>query len=290
VLLVAGSAVAQQLEPRSYTNVPIGMNFLVAGYGHASGGLEADPALLTNAELTLQSLIVGYARALDLWGNSAKFDVIGAAGCVDGSAISQGDTVTRDVCGWLDPAFRISMNFIGAPAMRMDEFRNYRPDLVVGASLQVSAPWGQYDPTRLVNLGTHRWSIRPEIGVSKTLRPFTFELSAGARFYTTNDNFFRGRTREQDPIYYTQLHVIYELRNGAWLAFNGTYYGGGRTTVNGVENDDRLGNTRAGVTFAWPLNRHDSIKLHASTGIAVRTGEDLNLVGVFWQRRWGGGL
>lgn len=290
LLLVAGGLGAQQLEPRTYSNVPIGMNFLIVGYAHASGGLSTDPALLTDAELRVQTAAVAYARSFDAGGKSAKFDVVLPAGCLDGTAKMQGDAVSRDVCGLLDPAFRVSMNFIGAPAMNLEEFRKYQPDLIVGASLQVSAPWGQYDSTRLVNLGTHRWSLRPEIGISKSVRPVTLEAALGARLYTTNDNFFRGKTREQDPIYYTELHLIYELRNGAWLALDGTYYWGGQTTVNGVENNDRLGNSRAGVTFAWPLNRNDSIKLHASKGTSIRTGSDFDILGVFWQHRWGGGL
>jgi len=291
LLLVMTTGVrAQQLEPRTYANTPVGMNFLVAGYGYAEGGLATDPALLTNAELKLQTMAVAYARSLDAWGNSAKFDVVLPAGCVDGSARSQGQSVTRDVCGWLDPAIRFSMNFYGAPALNLDEFRKYRQDLIVGASLQVTAPWGQYDPTRLVNLGTNRWSFRPEIGIAKTLRPVTLEAALGSRIYTTNHSFFGGKTREQDPIYYAELHLIYELRNGAWLALDATYYTGGRTTVNGLENNDELGNSRAGLTFAWPLDRYNSIKLHASTGVAIRSGADFNFLGAFWQHRWGGGL
>ena len=160
VLLLGGSAGAQQLEPRSYANIPVGMNFFVAGYAHATGGLSTDPALLTNAELTLQTAIAAYARSFDAWGKSAKFDVVLPAGCVDGSANSQGDSVTRDVCGLLDPALGVSINLYGAPALRLDEFRKYQQDFIIGARLQVTAPWGQYDPTRLVNLGTNRWSSR----------------------------------------------------------------------------------------------------------------------------------
>ena len=291
LLVVSCGARAQQLEPRTYANVPVGMNFLIGGYVHATGGYFADPALpLTNAQLKLQSPVLAYARSLDAWGKSAKFDVVVPAGCVSGSALFNGAPVSRDVCGFLDPAARISMNFYGAPAMSLEEFRKYQQDLVVGGSLQVQAPLGQYDPTRLVNLSTHRWTIRPEIGVSKTVRPLTVEVAVGASLFTTNDNFYGGKTREQDPIYNTQLHLIYEFRGGAWAAFNATYYMGGQTTVNNVENNDELGNSRAGLTLALPVNRYDSIKLHWSKGLSVRTGSDFDILGVFWQRRWGAGI
>jgi len=40
----------------------------------------------------------------------------------------------------------------------MKEFVEYRQDLILGASVYVWAPWGQYDPGKLVNLGTNRWT------------------------------------------------------------------------------------------------------------------------------------
>ena len=282
---------AQQLEPRTYANLPVGMNFLIVGYVQAEGGLSTDPALpLTNAQLKLESPLVAYARSLEAWGQSAKFDVVLPAGCVSGSALSNGAPVSRDVCGALDPAFRFSMNFSGAPAMSLERFRHYKQDLIAGASLQVQAPLGQYDPSRLVNLSTNRWTFRPEVGVSKALPGLTAEFALGASLFTTNHNFFGGKTREQDPIYSAQLHLIHEFRGGAWAAVNGTYYKGGRTRVNGVQGNDELANSRAGLTIALPVNRQDSIKLYASTGISVRTGEDFDIFGIAWQHRWGGGL
>lgn len=118
----------------------------------------------------------------------------------------------------------------------------------------------------------------------------TTELAAGVVFFTDNDDFLDGSRREQDPLYAVQAHLIYSFRPGLWAALGGTWYGGGRTTVDGVRNDDRQDNTRLGATLALPVSRHHSIKLHASTGVSVRTGGDFDSVGVAWQVRWGGGL
>ena len=63
-----------------------------------------------------------------------------------------------------------------------------------------------------------------------------------------------------------------------------------QTTVDGVKNNDELGNARLGATFALPLDRHHSIKFHASKGVAVRFGEDFTTFGLAWQYRWGAGL
>jgi hypothetical protein len=291
LLLASGPATAQQMEPRTYSNAPVGMNFLIGGFVHASGGYAADPSLpLTDAHLKLETPVVAYARVFDAWGKSAKFDVIVPGGCVSGSALFNGAPVSRDVCGMLDPAARVSVNFYGAPALGLKDFGAYQQDLIIGGSLQVQAPLGQYDPTRLVNLGNNRWAFRPEVGISKALGAFTFELAQGVALFTTNHDFFGGKTREQDPVYSTQLHLIYQFRNGVWAAFNATYYAGGRTTVNGVQSNDELGNSRAGLTVALPVNRQNSIKLYASTGISVRTGDSFDVFGIAWQHRWGGGL
>jgi hypothetical protein len=141
-----------------------------------------------------------------------------------------------------------------------------------------------------VNISTNRWAFKPELGISKTLGPLTLELAAGVSFYTDNHDFLDGQTRAQDPIYSLQGHVIYSLRSGIWLAVDGTYYTGGRTTVDGVEGNDLQKNWRVGLTVALPVNRHNSLKLYASTGVSTRTGSDFDTVGVAWQYRWGGGL
>jgi hypothetical protein len=290
-LLVAAGAQAQQLEPRAYSNVPVGLNFFIAGYTYSSGGLATDPALpLDNAQLDIHAPFIAYARAFDAWGKSAKFDAVLAAACLSGEAESNGQPVSRDICGGLDPAFRLTVNLYGAPAMGLAEFRSYRQDLIVGVSFQVGVPLGQYDPDRLVNLGTNRWTFRPEVGVSKRFGSMTAEAALGASFYTTNDDYVGGKRREQDPIVSAQLHLIFEFAGGSWLALNGTYYTGGRTTVNGGEQNNELGNSRLGATFALPLDRHHSIKLHASDGVSVRAGDDFTTFGVAWQYRWGAGL
>jgi hypothetical protein len=291
LLLAAGSARAQHLEPRAYANAPVGMNFLIAGYVYSTGGLSTDPAQpLTNAQLDIHTPILAYAHAFDAWGRSAKFDTVFAGGCLNGTAEVNGVPAQREICGMLDPTFRVSVNLYGAPALQLKDFASYKQDLIVGASLLVQAPLGQYDPNRLVNLGANRWVFRPEIGVSKALGALTAEAIVSASFYTTNDEYYLGRTREQEPVVATQLHLIYQFAGGTWLAVNANYYTGGRTTVDGVAQNDELGNSRLGVTLALPWDRKHSLKLYASEGVSVRYGDDFKTFGIAWQYRWGGGL
>jgi len=292
LLLVSLHANAQELEPRAYSNAPVGLNFLIFGYGYAQGGVVVDPSIpLTNADIRVHTGVFAYARSLGLWGRSAKFDVVAPFASLSGTADVNGEPRERDVSGFGDVRLRFSLNLRGAPALSLREMAAYRQDLVIGASLQVLIPVGQYDPSKLVNIGSNRWAVKPELGLSKTLGRWTLELAGAAAFYQDNDDFFvGGRTREQAPIYSVQGGAIYNFRSGVWIAISGTYYTGGRTTVDGVRGDDLQENARFGATLAWPVNRSNSLKFYANTGVFTRTGTDFDAGGIAWQYRWGGGL
>jgi len=292
-VLGAGSSAthAQEMEPRSYSNAPVGMNFLIAGYVQTRGGIAFDTSLpLTNPDLTTRSAVLAYARVLDLWGKSAKLSLIVPLTDLGGTADFAGQPVERDVSGLADPGLRLSVNLYGAPALSLSEYAGYEQDLIVGASLRVTAPLGQYDETKLVNIGTNRWSFKPEVGVSKALGRWTLEATAAATLFTDNKDFFQGNTRSQDPLYSFEGHVIYSWSSGIWGSLDATYFTGGRTTLNGARNRDLQQNWRVGGTLAIPVDVYHSVKLYASSGASSRTGNDFDLVGIAWQYRWGGGL
>jgi hypothetical protein len=283
-------AQAKDLEPRSYSNTPVGLNFLIAGYGYAEGKLAFDPSTpITDAKYRQNTTLVALAHSLDAWGNSAKVDMILPYSSFDGHALVAGQSREREMTGMNDPRFRFTMNFHGAPALSLKEFAGYQQDVIVGASLQVTAPLGQYDHSRLVNIGNNRWSFKSELGVSKAWGPWTVELVPSVTFYTDNTDFNRGHTLAQDPLYMLQTHVIYGFASGIWLAFDGAWFSGERTTLDGVKGDNRQTNTRAGITAALPVDRHNSVKLYLSSGTSTRTGSTYDLVGIAWQYRWGGG-
>jgi hypothetical protein len=288
---IASRADAQDLEPRAYGNTPVGLNFLIASYFYSEGGVATDPAIpLENADIEIHGALLAYARSLDVWGRSGKIDVVVPYAWLAGTADFAGQPRERQIGGFADPRVRASLLLYGAPALDLAEFASYEQDLVVGLSFQLGAPFGQYDPDKLVNIGTNRWVFKPELGVSKTWGPVTLEVAPSVAIYTDNRDFLGGRTREQAPIVSVQAHLIYRWRYGIWLALDGTYYAGGRTTVDGVRNDDRQGNSRFGATLALPVSRHHSLKLYGSTGTSTRTGSDFDTVGIAWQVRFGGGL
>lgn len=297
VLLLALAAIAaprahaQTLDPRSYSNAPVGLNFAIAAYGYTSGSVAFDPAVpLTDAHLTTNTGAFVFAHVFDAWSKAAKIDVIVPVVSLTGDADFNGARVTRNITGMADPQLRVAVNFYGAPALHAAQFRSYRQDLIIGMSLAVTAPWGQYDDQRLVNIGTNRWSFKPELGLSKAVGPWIFDLYGAATFYTRNDDFYKGGYISLEPMYSTQAHVIRNFPGGVWLAANANYYWGARATVNDQRTDSLQASSRFGLTLAMPFDKKNSIKVYAARGIWARTHSNFTSAGIAWQYRWGGGL
>ena len=282
---------AQDLEPRAYTNTPVGMNFLLVGYQYSEGGLIFDPALpITDANAKVDMGLLGYVRALDVMGKSAKTGFLLPYADLYADGYVDGEFRTRDDTGLADPAFYFTINLYGAPALSYKEFKDYQQDTIIGFSFKLTAPLGVYDTDKLLNIGTNRWSFEPEFGISKAIGRWTLDAAVAAVFYTDNDEFDNGKTRQQDPIYSVQGHVIYSFPKNIWAAVSATYYEGGRTTIDGVTKDDLQENWRTGFTVAFPVNRNHSIKLFGNSGVSTRTGTDYDSLGIAWQYRWGGGF
>jgi hypothetical protein len=282
---------AQSMEPLSYTNAPIGLNFLIVGTTHQWGSVLVDPTLpVKDVEAKVDTATLAYMHVIDFWGQSGSLAVVvpNAWLSASGEVFDQARSISRT--GLADITARLSINLFGAPALTLPEFARYQQDTIVGVTLLVTAPSGQYDASKLVNIGTNRWSFKPEVGISRALGAWTLEAAAGVTFFTDNDQFFGSGVRQQDPLYSIQGHAIYNLNPRLWVALDGTYYTGGRTTLNGKVDNDLQSNTRWGATLAYSLDRQNSIKGYYSSGVAARTGTDFQIVGLAWQYRWGAGL
>jgi hypothetical protein len=182
---------------------------------------------------------------------SGKIDAVLLYAWLSGSADFLGQPRERTVSGFGDATFRFSTNSYGAPAMSMEEYKGYKQNVIVGGSIQVTAPLGRYDSHKAVNIGTNRWAIKPELGISKAWGPLALEAAPAVTFYTDNDDFL-GRSRSQSPIFSVQGHLSYSVLPGLWVALDGTYYAGGRTTIDGIEGDDLQKNSRIGATTRCP--------------------------------------
>jgi hypothetical protein len=283
----ARTAHAQQLEPRAYSPSPVGANFLGVGCLYSSGGAVLDPTSpIKNVQARGYSIVPYYTRTFGLFGRLASITAVTPYAWAKVRGDVQEMNRTADRSGFADPSLRFAVNLMGGPAMSPLKFLRHKPVTTLGASLTVIAPFGQYDPSKLVNLGTNRWAFKPELGLSQPFGNWTFEFYAGVWFFTTNENYFGGQIRRQDPLASYQAHIVYNFRPRLWAAFEFTYYAGGSTTINGQPQNDRQGNTRGGLTLAIPVTSHQSVKLAWSRGVSTRFGSEFETIGIAWQLVW----
>jgi hypothetical protein len=180
------------------------------------------------------------------------------------------------------------VNFLGAPALRASEFRNYIQRWIAGASVQVIAPLGQYYPDKLINLGSNRWAIRSQVGAANSFGPWTLEAYTGLWFFTRNPDFYGGNLLEQRPLWTAKVHLVRRFSKGIWASADLGYGRGGRSVIEGVPRDTRISTFRFGLTLSVPLARQHSLKLYLVSGARVEQGADFDGIGIGYTYYWGG--
>lgn len=284
---LANTAVGQEMEPRAYSPAPSGMQFVLLSYGHQSGDVLLDSSLpLEDVSVSLNAASFGYGRTFNFAGRQANVAVLVPYiwGTAQGTVFEDQIKVRRSGGG--DLRVRFSTLLKGGKALAPKEFAQRKPATIIGASVSIVVPTGQYDPARLVNPGSNRRAFKPEIGISKPNGRWTFEMMGGAWLFTTNKSFLGNSRREQKPMASVQGGVIYTLRPRMWVSGNATFYRGGSTVLNDTENEDRQRNARIGATFSFPLNQRQSFKVAWAKGVTTRIGGNLNTIVFVWQYAW----
>ena len=280
------SANAQELEPRSYSAAPTGTTFVIGGIGRSQGPILMDPSLdVDNVQGDLWIATPGFGYVFNLAGRQARILAVApiAWGRIEGQV--GGLLQHQGLAGMVDPRIKLSIGFYGAPALNAAEFaRAPRSRTVLGASVTVVPPWGQYQPGQLANLGFNRWAVKPEVGVSHQIDRWTVEWYAGTWLFTANDNYFPSRAvKQQDPVFAAQTHVSYALAPKSSLAVNATWFAGGQTSIDRVVSPDEQRNSRLGAVYSFSLSKRQSIKIVYSTGASTRQGSAFNTFNVTWQ-------
>ena len=286
--LPAGALRAQDLDPRAYAVTPQGTNIAVFVYSRLTGDVLFDPSLpITNVSASFDSFALGYYRSIDFFGRSAnvRIAVPYGFGHMQGQVQEQARSIYRS--GLSDIRMQMSVNLLGGPTVSLQDFARRRPTTNVFASFTVSAPTGQYSPDKLINIGTNRWAFKPELALAQPLGKWTLEGYAGAWFFTTNHEFYRGTSvRSQDPMLGVQGHVSYTFRPGLWAGLDGTYYRGGATTLDGVFKNDRQNASRVGVVGSWAFAPRHALKFQYTRTSSVRVGGKFNILSLGYTFTW----
>lgn len=282
---------AQELSPRAYVVTPLRSNAVVLTYSFFDGSVLFDGALpITGATGRYSVPVFTYYHSFNLFGRSANAtaSLPYAVGTFEGMLGVSQQQLYRSGLG--DSAFRLSVNLKGAPAMPLHEFVKWKQKTLLGVSLKVTAPTGQYDSRKLVNWGSNRWAFKPEFGYSERWRNWLLDGYAGAWFFTKNDQSYAGlnpKPQTETPVGSFEGHLSYDVKPRLWISLDGNLWFGGLATLNGIENPaTRQTSSRVGFSTSFPIGKHQSIKVNYSNGAYVRFGGNYQSVGVAWQYSW----
>ena len=270
---------AQDLEPRRWSQLPTGLNFIGVGLAYSEGDIFIDPVLqIEDASVDLLGAGVSYVRTFGLFGRSARFDVNVPLADGEWNGLLQGEPAAAKRQGMGDPRFRLSVLLYGGPAVEQSEFGKSPPsNTVVGFGVSVVAPLGNYIDDKLINIGQNRWIIRPPLGVTHTRGQWPAEVTGSAFYDTDNDRFFEGTTLENDPLYAIQGHLIYTFRPGLWVSLSSAYGDGAEPTIDGVPKEAETRNWLNALSLGLPISRTQGIKLsYTASRTQVPNGADLN--------------
>jgi len=290
-----GVAFAQDLAPRAYIITPIHSNAVTLTYSFSGGSILLEGAApITDASGKINTSVVSYFHTLSFFGRSANITASLPYGVGNFQGKVRGTEATAYRSGLQDAGFRFSVNLLGGPAMDTKNFLRWRQKTVLGASLKVIAPTGQYDPTKALNFSANRWAFKPELGYSRRWGGWVLDAYGAVWLFTTNPEYFSHtryspgtNTRSQRPIGAFEGHLSYDFKPRLWASLDVNYWIGGRTSLNGVENPNTLQeNSRVGATFSVPVSKHQSLKFNYSDGAYIHFGGDFHNVSVAWQYSW----
>ena len=281
LLLSSATASSQELTPRAYWPAPTGSRIATVGLSYVSGDIIPDPSLpITGVDSKISTLLLGYRQTVDWWGRSTN--LILQVPYSDGetrAGVDLGGNLVREYDGVGDISATISVNFMGAPAMNRQEFAVFRqnPTAVLAGSLKLVAPSGDYDASRLINVGANRWALKAELGyIIPLYQKWLFELDLGVWVFEDNDDYV-GFNKEQGSITSAQVHLIRTFPRGFWMSLDGSYYRGGRSTLGDRRLDDLQRDAKLGLTLVYPFASKQAIKVGYTLGSVNDTDEDFDI-------------
>jgi len=179
---------------------------------------------------------------------------------------------------------------MGGPAMQPKDMAKWKQKRLLGVSLKVIAPTGQYSGSKLINWGGNRWAFKPELGYSERWGHWVLDGYAGAWFYTTNPASYAGlvtKPQSETPIGALEGHLSYDVQPRLWVSLDANFWWGGITSLSGIQNlATKQTGSRLGGTVSFPISKHQSIKVSYSNGTYIRFGGNYQSASVAWQYSW----
>jgi hypothetical protein len=151
----------------------------------------------------------------------------------------------------------------------------------VAISPYVTFPTGMYDPTRTLNIGAHRWSVKGQLAAGlRFWRVFTLDAVLHATLHTGNDAFVLAQgsgtttvTMQEDATLGAEAHAMVDL--SPTFALGASYY----ATRWGQESFDGTSVPPVPARFVQTLRFTWAIQFSQLTQLLLQFNEDITASG-----------
>jgi hypothetical protein len=254
---------AQFTDARTYVQGPVGLSNVELDYQHARANASIDTSLVVgSANLNLNKAILSYTHNFSMLGRLAWATANFPFGSLGGSIDESGTSGSASGMG--DSSVELAVLLKGGQALSAAELATYERTTIVGMSLTVSAPTGEYNANKVLNLGSDRWSFKPELGLSYPFGPeqeWEVDGYINAYFFTDNTAYQGVKILHQEPLPGIEAHVSYSVTPSFWTSLDSRYAFRGETVVDGAKQNNPQQNLIVGTEANWSPNAHSSLSV-----------------------------
>ena len=278
---------AAQVPARFYWKTLSGANAVPLIYNSMSGNtnpFDSSHLVTPGADIEASLAIAGYGRTFTLFGRGALVAVLVPMGNISGEVTAAGLTVSQAARGFGDPTVEFDLNLIGPKAQtNLVDVLRYQPGFSLDLIVDLAVPLGEYDDSRSLNLGQNRWYGRVgapivwQLGTWAPGQRTTLEFLPAVWLFGENDDFV-GQTLETDPLFQLDAHLTRDFTTHLWGSLDGTWYQGGKASVDGVEGD-KLDNLAFGLTLGYQINDNLGLTVGYKSTVDDSAPGDLQLDG-----------
>ncbi|WP_211317710.1 transporter [Edaphovirga cremea] len=274
LLLCGAPLICEADNARDWQNLPTDLNLIFGYYSRVDTNTSIDTSLpLDGLKLDADVYILRYAHSFAIDGRSSAIQILQPYARVKAS-FDDGQFFdgTKKNNGAGDTQFIFVHNLFGAPALSKEEFVKWTPETFLTGAIWVTAPTGDYDRNKVINIGANRWVFKPELAFGQPIGPTWLELNTWVSFYTDNDEYHGEGQLSQRPLYAIEGHYSYNFNRALWASIDSTYSVGGESRVNGSLQDNEQENVLLGATVGFQLSPQFGGLIAYSDTVSKRSG------------------